>query len=259
MWRLPVDGSAAWLKVVPPFFAHESGLLAVLDRAVVPQLIAGAGPRSLLADIPGIDQYGAVGAPLLTMVRALVGLQVEWIQRVDELLALGLPDWRPEPLLARAADVVARTAPELDAEVVRTLDRLLEGLPGRCDDVASCGLPSTLVHGDFHRGNVRGTDGRLVLLDWGDAGVGHPLFDQTAFLESLPDVERAAVLQEWTRLWLAAVPDSDPDRAALLLRPVAALRQAVIYRGFLDRIEPDERIYHALDPADWLTRAAELA
>ena len=259
MWRVPVDGSAAWLKVVPPFFAHESRMLAVLDPAVVPRLIAGAGPRSLLEEIPGTDQYETVGAPLLTMVRALVGLQVEWLGRVDELLALGLPDWRPEPLTARAADVVARTAPELDTAVLRRLDRLLEELPRRCEDVASCGLPTTLVHGDFHRGNVRGTDDRLVLLDWGDCGVGHPLFDQTAFLETLPEGERAAVLREWTRLWLAAVPGSDPDRAARLLRPVAALRQAVIYRGFLDRIEPDERIYHALDPADWLTRAADLA
>jgi hypothetical protein len=37
-----------------------------------------------------------------------------------------------------------------------------------------------------------------------------------------------------------------------------AVRQAVIYRGFLDRIEPDERIYHAADPATWLRRAAGL-
>jgi hypothetical protein len=259
MWRVPVDGSAAWLKVVPPFFAHESRILAVLDPTVVPRLIAGAGPRSLIEEIPGTDQYETVGAPLLTMVRALVGLQVEWLGRVDELLALGLPDWRPEPLIARAADVVARTAPELDAAVLRRLDRLLEELPRRCEDVASCGVPSTLVHGDFHRGNLRGTDDRLVLLDWGDCGIGHPLFDQTAFLENLPEGERAAVLREWTRLWLAAVPGSDPDRAARLLLPVAAVRQAVIYRGFLDRIEPAERIYHALDPADWLTRAADLA
>ena len=39
-----------------------------------------------------------------------------------------------------------------------------------------------------------------------------------------------------------------------MIEPVAALRQAVIYQGFLDRIEPDERIYHAKDPADWLRR-----
>jgi hypothetical protein len=36
-------------------------------------------------------------------------------------------------------------------------------------------------------------------------------------------------------------------------------RQAVIYRGFLDAIEPDERVFHAADPGLWLARAALLA
>ena len=36
---------------------------------------------------------------------------------------------------------------------------------------------------------------------------------------------------------------------------IAALRQAVIYQGFLDAIEPSERIYHEQDPAEWLRRA----
>ena len=259
LWRLPVDGSAAWLKVVPPFFAHESRMLARLDPAVVPRLIAGDGPRILLEEIPGPDHYDTVGAPLLTMVRLLVALQGEWIDRVDELFELGLPDWRPEPLTALAADVVERTAPELDLETVRRLERLLEDLPRRSEDVASCGVPSTLVHGDFHRGNARGPEEALVLLDWGDCGVGHPLLDQAAFLDRMPERERAGICLEWSRLWRAAVPGCEPDRAARLLEPVAALRQAVIYRGFLDAIEPDERIYHAADPALWLTRAARLA
>ena len=97
-----------------------------------------------------------------------------------------------------------------------------------------------------------------MLLDWGDCGVGHPLLDQVAFLEYLPQGEHEAVLREWSRLWRAAVPGCDPDRAARLLEPVAALRRAVVYRGFLDAIEPDERIYHASDPADWLTVTADL-
>ena len=97
-----------------------------------------------------------------------------------------------------------------------------------------------------------------MLLDWGDCGVGHPLLDQIAFLEYLPQSEHEAVLREWSRLWRAAVPGCDPDRAARLLEPVAALRRAVVYRGFLDAIEPDERIYHASDPADWLTLTADL-
>jgi hypothetical protein len=39
---------------------------------------------------------------------------------------------------------------------------------------------------------------------------------------------------------------------------VAAARQAVVYRRFLDRIEPTERVYHEDDPADWLRRTSEL-
>jgi aminoglycoside phosphotransferase (APT) family kinase protein len=193
------------------------------------------------------------------MVRLLVALQVEWTSRVDELLELGLPDWRPEPLRASAADVVARTACELEPATVRTLERLVEELPARADEVASCGVPTTLVHGDFHRGNVRGAPDQPVLLDWGDSGVGHPLLDQAAFLEWLPEAECPAVRREWSRLWRAAVPGSDPERAGQLLEPVAALRQAVIYRKFLDAIEPDERVYHATDPAIWLERAAAFA
>jgi phosphotransferase family enzyme len=258
LWRLPIGSSVAWLKAVPPFFAHESRILTLLDAAGVPVLVAADGPRMLLEDIPGVDQHRAVGAPTLVMVRLLVGLQVAWVARSDELLALGLPDWRAEPLAEAAADVVARTAPELEREVVQQLERLLDGFAQRSSEVESCGIPATLVHGDFHRGNVRGTPERLVLLDWGDCGVGHPLLDQVAFLEYLPQSEHEAVLREWSRLWRAAVPGCDPDRAALLLEPVAALRRAVVYRGFLDAIEPDERIYHASDPADWLTLTADL-
>jgi aminoglycoside phosphotransferase (APT) family kinase protein len=130
-------------------------------------------------------------------------------------------------------------------------------LPRLSAEVEACGISATLVHGDFHPANLRGMDDRLVLLDWGDCGVGHPLLDQAAFLDRVPGSEQSIVRDEWSRLWREAVPGSEPGRAALLLKPVAALRQALIYRSFLDAIEPDERIYHAADPAIWLVRAAE--
>src|SRR5687768_10643518 len=31
LWRLPLEAGAAWLKAVPPFFAHEGAILARLD------------------------------------------------------------------------------------------------------------------------------------------------------------------------------------------------------------------------------------
>lgn len=155
-----------------------------------------------------------------------------------------------------AADVVERTADQLDTGTRAALQGLLDGLPERHAAIDACGIPDTLVHGDFHPGNVRGDGDRLVILDWGDSGVGHPLLDQAAFLDRVHASDRHLIVADWSALWRTAIPGSDPDRAADLLAPVAALRQAVIYRLFLDRIEPAEQIYHDADPALWLHRAA---
>jgi Ser/Thr protein kinase RdoA (MazF antagonist) len=166
--------------------------------------------------------------------------------------------------------VVGRHAGELDAGARRALGALLDGLPERFSALSACGVPDTLVHGDFHPGNFRGGGGgavagpggvvgRMVLIDWADCGIGHALLDQAQFLDSVDPRDRPAVAARWARLWRDAVPGCDPEAAAALLAPVAALRQAILYRRFLDAIEPSERVYHAGDPATWLARAAALS
>jgi Ser/Thr protein kinase RdoA (MazF antagonist) len=225
----------------------------------VPPLVATDGPRVLLEEVPGRDQYAAPVRLLVRMVAMLVGLQAGWVSRVGELERLGVPDWRPGPLASAAAHSLSAAAEQLDAATARRVDALIAGLAGRFARVAEAGVPDTLVHGDFHAGNVCGTEDRLVLLDWGDCGIGHPMLDQAAFLERLDGADTEQVQRVWAGEWRAAVPGCDPDGAAALLAPVAALRQAVIYQTFLDGIEPDERVYHEGDPASWLRRAAELA
>jgi hypothetical protein len=258
LWRLPVEGQTAWLKCVPPFFAHEGPMLERLHGGPVPTLVAHDGPRLLLAEIPGVDLYGAPVPRLLEMVPLLVSLQREWLDRTDELIGLGLPDWRAPALVRAIARLVERIVPQLTADDRTALDGFVTGLPGRFADVASCGLPDALVHGDFHPGNFRGDTTSLVLLDWGDSGVGHPLLDEPAFLDRVPADAVDTVRRSWHAEWTRAMPGSDPDRASRLLRPVAAARQALTYQTFLDGIEPSEHPYHAADPADWLHRTAEL-
>ena len=259
LWRLPVRDQTVWLKVVPPFFAHESAMLAQLAGGPVPTLLGSDGPRVLMREIRGEDLYRSTLPQLIEMVTLLVGLQQAWIGRVDELLAIGLPDWRAPALGAKIADVVDRTAAELTAEDRATLADFVDGLAARFELIAACGLPDTLVHGDFFPGNARGSGDSITLLDWGDCGVGHPLLDQAAFLDRIPSEAVPAVKDHWQRLWARAVAGSQPERAAALLAPVAAARQAVIYRMFLDNIEPSEHPYHAADPADWLRRTAVLS
>ena len=262
IWRLPTSHGSAWLKVVPPFFGHEGAMLQRLDPALVPPLIAADGPRVLMDDVPGEDHWGGSLPVMLRVLGMLVDLQRGWINRVDELEQVGAPDWRAGPFVRAAEQLVSRGSSELGDATVEGVRGLVDGLPERFERLADCGVPDTLVHGDFHPGNTRGSpavDGRSVLLDWGDCGIGNPLLDQAAFLERLDEDQQEPIRTAWSALWRDAVPGCDPDRAAQLLAPVAALRQALIYQMFLANIEPDEQVYHASDPDVWLGRAAELA
>ena len=248
IWRLPLAGGGpAWLKVVPPFFAHEGDMLRRLQGDAVPRLLGHDGDRVLLADIGGEDQYDAGEPELLEMVSMLVDLQASWIGRVDELLRIGLPDWRGPALTARIADTVQRRSADLAPDDAATLETFVAGLPARFEAIDACGLPDTLVHGDYHPGNVRGTPGDLTMLDWGDCGVGNPLLDLPAFLSAIEAPSRDRVRNHWRDAWTDAVPGCDAARAEHLLAPVAAARQAVIYQTFVDNIEPVERRVHDAD------------
>ncbi|GAB3600515.1 hypothetical protein GCM10027446_33860 [Angustibacter peucedani] len=260
--RLPTADGPVWCKSVPPFFRHEGAMVArVADRHphLVPPLLAAddATGTVLLADVPGEDQWAAPTDRLLAMVETVVELQDEQVGRVDDLLALGLPDWRGPQLAAALAAMVARAdvRERLDDDELDPLDRLVAGLPDLVAELDACGLPDTLVHGDLHPGNWRHGPGGLLLLDWGDSGVGNPLLDQPAFLERVPDDVRPLVRQTWTAAWARRAPDADVARAGELVRPLATLRQALIYRTFLDQIEPDEQVYHREDVPFWLRRA----
>jgi hypothetical protein len=258
IWRLPVDGQTVWFKAVPPFLGHEGRMLERLQGGPVPPLLAHDGGRMLLAEVPGEDLYDASGPVLLDMVTLLVDLQRAWIDRCDELLALGLPDSRAPSLCRAIASVVERTAGELTTAERAALAGFVAGLDERLAAVAACGVPDTLVHGDFYPGNLRGGASALVLLDWGDCSVGHPLLDESAFLGRIAREEAPAVAAHWHRAWRAVAPGSDPDRASLLLEPVAAARGAAGYRAFVDGIEPSEHPYHRDDPAACLRRTAAL-
>ena len=222
--------------------------------APVPHLIAGEPGRMLLADVPGRDCYDATRPELEAMVDTLVDLQGAWAGRVDDVLALGAPDWRSSAFIHLAQDVVERDA---GAELRTVLDPFVERLPQAFADLDSCGLPNTFVHGDFHPGNVRWTNDGPVVLDWGDAGVGHPLLDLPAFLDRAGP-HTAELEARWLDRWAVAYPGSDPRRAADVIAPIAALRRAIVYRGFLDGIEETERVYHRSDVPEQLQTAVAL-
>ncbi|XVV10573.1 phosphotransferase family protein [Actinoplanes sp. CA-131856] len=247
IWRLDQGGqTVAWLKQVPGFFAHEAEVIRLLGDVapgLAPELIAaGEHGRMLLAHAPGEDRYGAGPELCADIAAAFHPIQAYFAKNPAELSFI--PDARLD------AEVFTRVA-EPYLESIDGLGKLLDDLPRRIAAIGECGLPDTLVHGDLHPGNVRTDgDGRLTIMDWGDCAFGHPGFDILRLTDD------PAVIDAWCRRW--EIGGADPRRAVELLRPLAALRSAVVYAGFLDNIEPSEFPYHAEDVPAALRAAASI-
>ncbi|MFD8417800.1 aminoglycoside phosphotransferase family protein [Streptomyces sp. NPDC059466] len=170
-----------------------------------------------------------------------------------------------------ASGVPDRRAPGLVSAVHALLDGPASGelsrqellaareLTRRWERLAECGLPDTLVHGDFHPGNWRSDGGPPVVVDFADAHWGHPVLDGLRAHHFLPEPLRATAARAWTDAWKARLPASDPARALALAEPLGQLTYAVRYQEFLDGIEPSERIYHEGDPADAIRAALRCA
>ncbi|MBV2154946.1 phosphotransferase family protein [Kitasatospora sp. SUK 42] len=262
LFRLPTaTGAEAWLKTTTPAFNAREGeviaLLGSVDPSLVPTVLAAdpAGGRLLLDHVPGEDCWSPSAGTVADVVPRLVAAQAALADRREALA--GLRDRTPGTLLAQLERLLDRLPEETDLTPAE-LDRVRElaaDLPGLLVRLADCGLPETLVHGDFHPGNWR-SDGRSsVVVDYADACLGHPALDglrPRAYLTPEAWRHHARI---WTEAWQRHAPGSDPARALELAEPLHHLSYALRYQEFLDHIETGERPYHEGDPAAELRAA----
>jgi Ser/Thr protein kinase RdoA (MazF antagonist) len=254
LFRLPAADGPVWLKAAPAFAAAEPTALAAfaaVDPDLVPAVLASAPGRLLLADVPGADCWDPSPHVVAEAVRRLAAAQA----RIDQP-PLGLPDRRPETLARAVRDL-------LDGPVSTELSpgelRAAKSLHRRWEMLADCGLPDTVVHGDFHPGNWLCSDGAPVILDFADAHLGNPVLDGLRAIDFLPPGRRRTAANAWIAAWTAVVPRSRPAKALRIAEPLAHLAYAVRYQEFLDNIEPSERVYHLGDPAAVIREALACA
>jgi Ser/Thr protein kinase RdoA (MazF antagonist) len=184
------------------------------------------------------DAGGEETAPEAPAVLARIARASE--DRVGELRALGLHDRPLDQIPALLRPVLLGPDPVAAGGLTPERSRrVVDWVETQAGVLARLGLGPTLVHGDFHAGNVAFDRGRLVVFDWSDAVVGHPLMDAAAWIWEAPD--EAALASRWDT-WVDAWAPRVPARELRpLLEPVlgvGAAHQLLSLDGILRAMEP---------------------
>lgn len=226
--KVPTDKGITYFKApAPPLSRFEAPLTEALSHwrpdvtvpviAVEPKqgwfLSEDAG-QTLREAHPGLEQ-------LEHWVRVLpqyAEFQMQMVSHLDEILAFGIYDRRPEQLPQLYAELLSADEnlrvglePGLKPEELAQLQAIRPQLAAWCDELASSGLPATLTHEEIHDANVLINGGRYIFVDWSDSSVAHPFFSMVVTIraaayrlelpENGPEMRRLrdAYLEPWTR------------------------------------------------------------
>lgn len=220
--RLPTSSGTVYFKAVTQPFAFEPPLTVLLA-----ELLPAQSPRVLAVDR---DRHWLLladaGEPIRAHIRATRDFQVyqdmvvafarlqrALLPQTESLVATGCPDRRLNRLPAIFAETISDTDGLLvgrpsglsaeDYSQLRALD-----VAGLVAQLASYGIPETLVQEDCHPGHwIAGFDSP-IFFDWGDTCLGHPFYSLMMALRwarlvlgcdaATLDAMRDAYLAEWS-------------------------------------------------------------
>jgi hypothetical protein len=275
VWKVPTDAGVVWFKANNLGTRHEAALLEALARLAPGRLLdpvavdAGRGWSLLpdggptLRDVLGGDRDLAHWERVLPEYAAL---QRAAAPHAAGLLALGVPDHRPEAMPALLGELLDDRESMLvgteQGPTPEAYDRLRGLLPqfgDWCRRLAGTGVASTVQHDDLHDGNIFVTGGGYRFFDWGDASLAHPFGTLLVTLNSIGhafELERGdPALVRLRDAYLEAWSDRH-DRATLresadLAVTVAKVSRALSWRRALETTDPARAEYAEAVPG-WL-------
>lgn len=245
--KVPTSAGPLWFKANDVSLLHEAALvqrIAARRPDAVPPLLASDPQRGWMLMADAGETLRVVSPRERNLDRWLgalemyAGVQIEMTGDVDDLLALGVPDLRLAVLPAK----YDRLMDEIDADRrFRDAGRLVRDL---CEEVASYSIAETVQHDDLHDAQVFVKDGRLLLMDWGDACISHPFFSLSVTLEGqlawgLDDVEDSVDTAPFRDAYLA--PFAERYDGDLVAACVPALRLGWACRAVNGHLPDDEK------------------
>lgn len=207
--HVPTSGGVYFFKAAVPELAGEVRLtLALAERTpgCMPEVAAADAERGwMLTRDAGTPLRELLKTPedlrlLDPVLPLLVEVQMAWLGRQDELIALGAADSRVETL----PDRFARLAEDRAALMVGEADGLSEAQHRQiaaavpryaelCARLLSFRIPQSIHYDDMHSGNIflRVEDEaapRITFNDWGDSCASHPFCSLLIFLRAMSDL-----------------------------------------------------------------------
>lgn len=261
----PTDHGPVWLKATGPGSAFEPALHALLARVSpddvpvpiavdVPHgwLLLPDGGRTLAGDRPTILDE------LTTALPKYAQLQRKLASHVDEMLAVGLTDMRPDAMPARFDEAV-EAARRRTGATLREIRDLRPRFVAWCEQLAASPVAPSVDHNDLHPNSILTTGPRF--LDWGDAVLAHPFASALVALQVA--AEDAQALHRLRDAYLEPFTDLAPrtqlvEELELACR-VAKPARALVWDRALPRDEAGEfadaprRTLLALRDRKWLS------
>ncbi|MEU4772836.1 phosphotransferase [Micromonospora sp. NPDC023644] len=276
VWRVPTDAGDVWFKANNAGTRHEAALLAALARLVPGRVLDPVAVDtdrgwSLLPD-GGRTLRAALGGDRSLLPRwervlpEYADLQRAVAPGVGELLALGVPDHRPEALPglfeALLDDEEALLLGAADGLTVEAYERLRahrSAFAEDCRRLAASGVAPTIQHDDLHDGNVFVAGDGHRFFDWGDASVAHPFGTLLVTLNSVADTfglpegdpALARLRDAYLEPWSAGHDRATLHETARLAVRVTRVSRALSWRRALSGPDPTRAEYASAVPG-WL-------
>jgi len=242
--RLSGAGGVFYLKQLPPELFREAAVTAALAAYMpkaVPEVIAGNPALGcfLTADRGAqlrqhIKETGKTQL-LEQAVQVYAAIQQSALVHLDELAALGLPDWRPmrlpqlfSALLADAHFKTLGFTPQQQQALVQYTIKMQV----QCAQLAAAEIPASIEHADFQDKNVLVAGGNLAVIDWGEAVIAHPFFSLSRFLVSVSihhKLDGISIRNTYLACWQNHAPPAALEQAYALVEALSPAYAALAY------------------------------
>lgn len=191
VYRITTNQGLFFLKIVPPALSIEPKIIQFLHdkfSAPVPNLISiNSDLHCFLMQDAGIQLHHYFtknfnASIFVTIMREYTVLQINSITSIDQLLGMGIPDWRLARLPHLYHDLISREKllfeDGITSDELISLKNLQTKFVSICERLSNYNVRETFSHADFHDKNILidPNSKQTTIIDLGEVIITHPFF-----------------------------------------------------------------------------------